>query len=177
MILEYFDAVTLGDFIQKKGHLSEKETKVISKQLFNTIRYCHAKRIAHRDLKPENVLVNKNLEIKLIDFAFSVKLSSRKSQLKADCGTPNYMAPEVVSRKVCSPQKADIWALGVMMYKMRTGKLPFSGKTPPTLTSSSQKQAQPGETDQRLQVQRAPSRQFLPVVQRPAAQYPAEGRQ
>lgn len=126
--MEYFEGITLAEYVKKKGSLNENETKIIMKQVISTLRYCHAKRISHRDIKPENILINDNLEIKLIDFAFSVKLNSKKGKIKGNCGTPNFMAPEVFSKEICSPFKADIWALGVLFIKLKTGKLPFSGK-------------------------------------------------
>ena len=126
--MEFFDGITLSQRIKKKGNLSKNKTRFIARQLISTIRYCHSKGISHRDIKPENVMVDKYLNIKIIDFAFGIRQTYKKSEHKANCGTPNYMAPEVIYKRSYCPQPADIWAIGVLLLKIRSGKVPFSGK-------------------------------------------------
>jgi len=92
--------------------------------------YCHNKNIVHRDLKEANVLLKKNHiqgedpSIKVIDFGIA-SFSKNKNKLMDVCGTPTYMAPEVI--KGCYDDKCDIWSLGVMLYIMLCGNMPFSG--------------------------------------------------
>ena len=84
--------------------------------------------ISHRDLKPANILIDKNRKIKLIDFAFSIRQFNEDQRHVSNCGTPTYMAPEVVKKVKCSPKPTDIWAIGIMIVKMLTGYIPFNGK-------------------------------------------------
>ena len=89
------------------------------------LAYVHAKNISHRDLKLENVIFNKKGEVKLIDFGFAVH---SKNKLRTFCGTPTYMAPEIVKKREYRGSKVDIWALGVLLYRMVTGTYPFKAK-------------------------------------------------
>ncbi|XP_051912658.1 uncharacterized protein LOC127594979, partial [Hippocampus zosterae] len=84
----------------------------------------HQLRIAHRDIKLENVLIDKSLGIKLIDFGFALESSDR---LKSFCGTPSYMAPEMVLKKGYDGRRVDVWALGVLLYRLVVGAMPFKG--------------------------------------------------
>lgn len=88
------------------------------------VAYLHNEKITHRDLKLENVLIDDNMNIKIIDFGFSVK-SDKKLQFS--CGTPHYMSPELALKKDHYGPPTDIWAMGIMLYIMLTGRLPFFG--------------------------------------------------
>lgn len=88
--------------------------------------YFHAKDIAHRDLKLENILYIKEGVIKVIDFGFAVQ---SKEKQRTFCGTPTYMAPEIVKRIPYKGSEVDVWALGIMVYRMLTGTYPFMAKT------------------------------------------------
>ena len=88
------------------------------------IIYLHSKQICHRDIKLENILVMKNDKIKIIDFGFAVKCN-KDSYQKLFCGTPSYMAPEILNKKKYNPYYSDIWSLGVLFYAMIYGKFPF----------------------------------------------------
>ncbi len=90
--------------------------------------YLHSQGIAHRDIKLENVLLDADLNIKLIDFGFSTQQTSPK-KAKLFCGTPSYMAPEIVSRIEYLGQPADIWAAGVLLFCLLNGYFPFKGQT------------------------------------------------
>ena len=83
--------------------------------------------LAHRDIKLENILVDHNKSAKIIDFGFSVSFKNKK-RLKVLCGTPCYMAPEITARKTYNPCCVDVWALGVLLFRMITGFFPFKGK-------------------------------------------------
>jgi MAP/microtubule affinity-regulating kinase len=84
--------------------------------------------IAHRDIKLENIILDEELNPKIIDFGFSTCIQADK-KIKIFCGTPSYMAPEVVQRKEYRGEGADIWALGVMLFVCITGIFPFKGAT------------------------------------------------
>ena len=90
------------------------------------IQYLHSKKIAHRDIKLDNIMVNENYDVKIIDFGFSLFTTNNK-KLNLHCGTPSYMAPELVAKKDYLGQPVDVWALGVLLYKMLTGYYPFNG--------------------------------------------------
>jgi len=92
------------------------------------IAYCHAKQISHRDIKLENILMNEDGDLKIIDFGFSTCIPNNV-KVRMFCGTPSYMAPEIVNkREYCGPP-ADIWALGVLLYAILGGSFPFTGRS------------------------------------------------
>lgn len=88
----------------------------------------HERNIAHRDIKLENIILDENIIPKLIDFGFSTCIEP-KQKIKIFCGTPSYMAPEVVQRRQYRGETADIWALGVLLFVSLTGNFPFKGST------------------------------------------------
>ena len=88
----------------------------------------HSQLICHRDLKLENILVSDKQRVKIIDFGFSIR-TPEDVMLKICCGTSSYMAPEIVRKTDYSGFKADIWALGVVLYVLLTGRFPFKAKT------------------------------------------------
>lgn len=87
----------------------------------------HDQGAVHRDLKLDNILIDDNKVIKLIDFGFSVN-ATVETKLKLFCGTPHYMDPDIVKKKEYNGQAADVWALGVILFILITGKLPFFGE-------------------------------------------------
>jgi serine/threonine protein kinase len=107
--------------------MDEVEAKFLFKQVISAIHYCHSRCITHRDIKLENILLNdKKDKVKLIDFGFSTCIPNDK-KVKLFCGTPSYMAPEIVSKKDYTGPPADVWALGVLYYALLCGKFPFKG--------------------------------------------------
>jgi 5'-AMP-activated protein kinase catalytic alpha subunit len=84
----------------------------------------HSRNIAHRDIKPENIIVDGD-RLKLIDFGLSTEWTSAKTMMETPCGSPCYAAPEMVAGKKYDCRKVDIWAMGVTLYAMLMGKLPF----------------------------------------------------
>ena len=92
--------------------------------MHSAIEYTHAHRIVHRDLKPENLLLDEFMNIKLIDYGLSNQMKDSQA-LKTACGSPNYAAPEVISGRAYSGCEADIWSLGVILFAMVCGTLPF----------------------------------------------------
>lgn len=107
--------------------MTEESAKELLQKIALTLKYCHEVGVSHRDLKSDNVLINEAGEIMLIDFAFSFcSLSGKKTE--SYCGTPSYMSPEVLSKQPHCPKKADVWAFGILAYKILTGDHPFNGK-------------------------------------------------
>ena len=90
--------------------------------------YCHEKGVCHRDLKPENILVDDSGNVKVIDFGFS---ASCRVKLKSFCGTPPFMSPELTKKVPYNGAAVDVWAMGIMLYQMVIGKLPFRATNEP----------------------------------------------
>jgi len=102
------------------------------------LRYCHSRCITHRDIKLENLLLDDKNNMKIIDFGFSTCIPNDK-RIKIFCGTPSYMAPEIVLKtEYCGPP-ADIWALGVLMFTIISGSFPYRGATDEELYSKIQR--------------------------------------
>ena len=93
------------------------------KKLIRAVNHCHATGVVHRDIKPENIMYGRDGEIKLIDFGLSKRVQDKFTWLNTVAGTPFYMAPEVLDGEYNS--KCDIWSLGVLMYVLLCGYLPF----------------------------------------------------
>ncbi|XP_034698071.1 CBL-interacting serine/threonine-protein kinase 23 isoform X2 [Vitis riparia] len=110
-----------------KGRLKEDEARKYFQQLINAVDYCHSRCVFHRDLKPENLLLDANGVLKVSDFG----LSALPQQVREDgllhttCGTPNYVAPEVINNKGYDGAKADLWSCGVILFVLMAGYLPF----------------------------------------------------
>lgn len=126
MILKYFEGETLTKRLKKTGPLGEEKGKDLIQKIALALKYSHEIGVSHRDIKPDNVMINEEDYIVLIDFAFSFcSLSGKKAE--SYCGTPSYMSPELLSKQPHCPKKADVWALGIMAYKIVTGEHPFQG--------------------------------------------------
>jgi serine/threonine protein kinase len=113
---------------QSSRRLPEAEAKGYLLTLCKVVAHLHERGVAHRDIKAENCLVNKNKQLRLIDFGFAV-MGEPGFKVDSYCGTPSYMAPEVVHRKPYCPFPADYWSLGVLYYIMLQGSYPFKGST------------------------------------------------
>ncbi|XP_007896091.1 testis-specific serine/threonine-protein kinase 2-like [Callorhinchus milii] len=113
----------LYELINSKHHLSERVARQIFKQITEALKYCHDLGIAHRDLKCENILLITENCPKLSDFGFACSDDCSSSTF---CGSPAYAAPEILNGEVYNPFKADIWSLGVILYLMVTGCMPFN---------------------------------------------------
>ena len=98
---------------------------ILFRQVVDAVELIHTQGFAHRDLKMTNILLNEENEIKLIDFGFACDGFKEKSLF---CGTPSYMAPEILTKEKYNGRLVDIWALGVVLYKMVTGEYPFGSK-------------------------------------------------
>merc|ERR1711988_2057042 len=101
-------------------------------QICQSVLYMHSLNIVHRDIKLENVLFNTDKEANLIDFGFSV-VCPKDKRLKVFCGTPSYMAPEIVKRTQYEGKPVDMWSMGILLYALLCGCFPFRAKSYPDL--------------------------------------------
>ena len=125
IIMEYCEGKDLMDYILSKQRLSELESLKYFQQLINALFYLHSQNIAHRDVKIDNMLLDKNLDLKLVDFGLSTKYSD-DSLLDQPCGTVVYAAPEVLEGNEYHGMLADVWSSGIVLYGIASGFLPFS---------------------------------------------------
>lgn len=125
IVTELCKGNTLGHQLKKNKRFSESDTAYILQQLVSAIHHWHANKVSHRDIKPDNIMVDFDLNVTLIDFGLS-KLTT-KNRLKSVIGSPLYMAPEIFDANYT--KKCDIWSLGVLIYHMIAGCLPFKGDT------------------------------------------------
>ncbi|XP_077421841.1 serine/threonine-protein kinase SIK3 homolog isoform X2 [Vanacampus margaritifer] len=128
MVTEYASGGEIFDHLVAHGRMAEKDARKKFKQIVAAVHFCHCRNIVHRDLKAENLLLDHNLNIKIADFGFS-NLFSRGQLLKTWCGSPPYAAPELFEGKEYDGPKVDIWSLGVVLYVLVCGALPFDGST------------------------------------------------
>ncbi|KAM8784525.1 testis-specific serine/threonine-protein kinase 5-like [Rhynchonycteris naso] len=110
--------------------LEEKEARRLFQQLVSAVAHCHNSGVVHRDLKCENILLDERGFLKLTDFGFASQLGLKNALLSTFCGSMAYTAPEILMSKKYSGEQADLWSLGVILYAMVTGKLPFKEHQP-----------------------------------------------
>src|SRR5689334_3159288 len=128
LVMEYVGNTSLQSYLKSKAtrRVEEPEAKKLFRQLCQGISYCHSKNIVHRDIKLENILLDENLNVKIIDFGFSLSTPLEKT-LTVFCGTPSYMSPEIVSKHQYRGGPSDVWALGIVLYALLSGRFPFRG--------------------------------------------------
>ncbi|CAL9224835.1 unnamed protein product [Arabidopsis halleri] len=126
IVLEFVTGGELFDRIVHNGRLEESESRKYFQQLVDAIAHCHCKGVYHRDLKPENLLLDTNGNLKVSDFGLSALPQQGVELLRTTCGTPNYVAPEVLSGQGYDGSAADIWSCGVILFVILAGYLPFS---------------------------------------------------
>lgn len=127
IVMEYCPEGELFSYIVNRKRLSEEEASFLFYQIVNAVEYIHSKSISHRDLKPENILLLSNRSIKVIDFGLS-NYFDNKTALDTPCGSPCYAAPEMLKNKLYDGRKVDIWSIGIILYAMVCGYLPFDDK-------------------------------------------------
>uniref|UniRef100_A0A665WQN7 Maternal embryonic leucine zipper kinase n=1 Tax=Echeneis naucrates TaxID=173247 RepID=A0A665WQN7_ECHNA len=126
MVLEYCPGGELFDYIIAKDRLSEEETRVFFRQIVSAMAYVHSQGYAHRDLKPENLLIDEDHNLKLIDFGLCAKPKGGLGyELMTCCGSPAYAAPELIQGKAYIGSEADVWSMGVLLFALLCGYLPF----------------------------------------------------
>uniref|UniRef100_A0A2K5F146 Maternal embryonic leucine zipper kinase n=1 Tax=Aotus nancymaae TaxID=37293 RepID=A0A2K5F146_AOTNA len=126
MVLEYCPGGELFDYIISQDRLSEEETRVVFRQIVSAIAYVHSQGYAHRDLKPENLLFDEYHKLKLIDFGLCAKPKGNKDcHLQTCCGSLAYAAPELIQGKSYLGSEADVWSMGILLYVLMCGFLPF----------------------------------------------------
>jgi serine/threonine protein kinase len=129
LVMEYISGGDLFEYIVSKpdSRMTEENSRLFFQQMIMALEYCHSLNIVHRDLKPENILIDKeNNCIKISDFGLSTLLKHEEEMIQSACGTPNYLAPEVMKQTGgYLGQAADIWSAGVILFNMVTGKNPF----------------------------------------------------
>eukprot|EP01137_Pigoraptor_chileana_P017011 Opistho-2@74453 len=131
LVLELLPGGELFDYIVARHRLNEKEARKFIRQMISAIHYCHKNGIVHRDLKLENLLLDKNGNIKITDFGFSAMY--RPGQLMTTfVGSPAYAAPEIIANEQYIGPSADIWSLGVIMFTLITGRMPFNDENQAT---------------------------------------------
>ena len=129
IIMEYINGGNLFSYVKKRRKLSEKISKFLFKQIILAIKHIHSQLIVHRDIKLENILIDMNNKVKICDFGIGIILSSEDQDLHSHCGTPMYIAPEIILSNKENGYKGfpvDIWSAGIALYIMLSGKLPFN---------------------------------------------------
>lgn len=131
MVMEWCEGRLLRNILDE-GRISQERAIRIAIGVLDALEYIHANGVAHRDLKPENIMVDDQDNLKLIDFGIAGDASARRltyANFTATLGTPNYISPEQVKGKR-GDGRSDLYSMGVILYEMLTGKLPFTGPSP-----------------------------------------------
>uniref|UniRef100_A0A673JG42 non-specific serine/threonine protein kinase n=1 Tax=Sinocyclocheilus rhinocerous TaxID=307959 RepID=A0A673JG42_9TELE len=141
LVLEFAGGGDVHTRISSGGKLSDQESKIVFAQILSAIiiylcSFQHENNIIHRDLKAENVLYTTNSCIKVADFGFSTRVNNLNQALDTYCGSPPYAAPELFKDESCIGPPVDVWAMGVLLFFMVTGTLPFRADTVAKLRQS-----------------------------------------
>ena len=128
LVMEYLPSGSILDYINKKGPVPESFGKKIFTQFVLILEYLHKEQfICHRDIKAENVLFDLNYNVRLIDFGLSTEFNESSPTLYTACGSPAYVAPEIILQKGYT-KSADIWSAGILLFAIMSGYLPFDSK-------------------------------------------------
>ncbi|CAH2320278.1 serine threonine- kinase SIK2 [Pelobates cultripes] len=132
LVTEYAKNGEIFDYLANHGRLNESEARRKFWQILSAVEYCHSRNIVHRDLKAENLLLDNHMNIKIADFGFG-NFYKTGEPLATWCGSPPYAAPEVFEGQQYEGPQLDIWSMGVVLYVLVCGALPFDGPTLPIL--------------------------------------------
>jgi serine/threonine protein kinase len=124
VIMEYCDLGNLHLYFREHSASGENCARFFIHQILLAVQYLHSRRVAHRDLKPENILVQSPANVKLVDFGLSTEVSD-DTLLRTQCGSPLFAAPEIISGLPYDGRRADMWSLGVIVYLLVVGKIPW----------------------------------------------------
>lgn len=125
ILLELCTNQTMNELLRRRKRLQELEVQCYLQQIISALNYLHAHKVIHRDLKLGNFFLSDKMEIKIGDFGLATKLEFDGEKKRTICGTPNYIAPEVLDGKMGHSYEVDIWSLGVVAYTLLVGKPPF----------------------------------------------------
>eukprot|EP01022_Parablepharisma_sp_SALTPOND_P008027 TRINITY_DN135091_c3_g1_i1.p1 TRINITY_DN135091_c3_g1~~TRINITY_DN135091_c3_g1_i1.p1 ORF type:complete len:508 (-),score=40.44 TRINITY_DN135091_c3_g1_i1:1141-2664(-) len=130
LVLELIKGRSMYSYLKSREgrKLKEDEARSLLKQVVSGISYCHQHNVSHRDIKMENLLLEEGGKVKIIDFGFAACVPANE-KLKVFCGTPSYMAPEIVNKQEYLGPPADIWSIGVLMYALLCGTYPFKAES------------------------------------------------
>ncbi len=126
IVMEFVDGITLKDYISRKGKLMTKETIGISLQVAQGLAAAHANHIIHRDVKPQNIMISREGKVKVTDFGIARAITDETTNMYTAMGSVHYISPEQARGGYCD-ERSDIYSLGITMYEMVTGRVPFEG--------------------------------------------------
>eukprot|EP00054_Salpingoeca_dolichothecata_P025443 m.178174 g.178174 ORF g.178174 m.178174 type:complete len:954 (-) comp25357_c0_seq3:66-2927(-) len=126
LVMEYAAGGEVFDYLVAHGRMKEKEARAKFREILSAVQYCHQLSVIHRDLKAENLLLDADLHVKIADFGFSNNYTPG-SKLDTFCGSPPYAAPELFQGRCYDGPEVDVWSLGVILYTLVSGSLPFDG--------------------------------------------------
>ncbi len=130
IVMELIDGITLKDYLVRRGPLSWRETTFFALQIAKALEHAHSRDIIHRDIKPQNIMLLRDGTVKVADFGIAHHVSSKTDYSKGDAiGSVHYVSPEQARGSIID-NRSDLYSLGVVMYEMLTGRLPFEGNTP-----------------------------------------------
>lgn len=127
MVMEYAGGGDLLQYVKKRRRLEEEEARRIFRQVVYGLAHCHCRSVLHRDIKLDNILLDNDGEIKICDFGVS-RIIKKNQKITEQCGTPAYIAPEIISDNGYEGFSADIWSMGVLLYAMLCGTVPFKAQ-------------------------------------------------
>lgn len=125
ILLDICHNQSLSDLVRRRKRLTEVEARYYIQQLVKGLEYVHAKKVIHRDLKLGNLFLTERMQLKIGDFGLAAQVFYEGEYKKTVCGTPNYLAPEVLENKQGHSFEVDFWAIGVILYTMLCGRPPF----------------------------------------------------